>query len=47
MTLTVDHVYTAPGDAEFQCTTGGGGPNKAEFVVVNAIKVDSLTRADG
>ncbi len=47
MTLTVDHVYAAPGDAQFQCTTGGGGSNIAQFIVVNAIKVGSLTRADG
>ena len=46
MTLTVDHVYTGPGDAQFKCITGGG-PNMAQFIVVNAIKVGSLTRADG
>jgi len=48
MTLTVDYVYTGPGDAQFQCSTGGGsGTNIAQFVVVNAIKVGSLTRNDG
>lgn len=47
MTLTVDHVYTGPGDAQFQCNTGGSGSNIAQFVVANAIKVGSLTRNDG
>jgi hypothetical protein len=48
MTLNVTHIYAAPGDAQFQCTTGGGPtPNIAQFIVVSAIKVGTLTRADG